>query len=221
MAGLLVLSLLATACGDDGDGEEDTMAAGSTSSSTAPGDELPSCDAVDHTVIFGFFGTVTRGEPGELLAWADDAGAAPEPRPGAADVAHAYRELGYNVVYVTAEPSTTDIDGQPMAEAITVWLGANRFPIDEGTRVWAWNGNGEMSVALIQELTDMTTSGVDIHAGYASDPDVVFPLSTGGIPSTNLFTVGDAAQDGTSTSLPEEDLGAHLSDVRDLDPVCE
>lgn len=219
------LSLVAAACGDDG-GDEDTVAGGSStsSSSTEPGDELPSCDTVDRTVVFGIFGTVTDGDgDGEVVRWLEDSAAEPAARPGAADVVHAYRDLGYDILYVTDEPATHTIGDQPLVEAVTVWLGDNRFPIgNDVTDVWAWDGEGDdASTALIEDLALMNTSGVDIDAGYASDPDVVFPLSTAGIPGGAFYTVGDAASDETTTSLPDADMSAHLPEVEGLDPVCE
>jgi hypothetical protein len=221
MACVLGVSLLMTACGDDGNDSGDTLAGATTTGSTTQGDELPPCGSGGHVVIFSVFGTLTDGDSDELDRWIDDPDAPPEARSGAAELARTYRDLGYDIVYVTTHPQTTEIDGQRLDEALTVWLGSNNFPIRNGTEIWSWPEDRDISVALIQDLALMTNSGVEIGAAYASDPDVVFPLSTSGIPATDLFTVGAAAEVGTATSLPDEDMGAHLSDIEDLAPVCE
>ena len=210
--------MLLAACGDDGD-EEAVSVETSPGSTAAEG--LPSCEDVSHAVVFGVFGTLTMGDGEELAQWTADPAVEPVVRPGAADVVQAYRALGYDLLYVTSQEAATAINGQPLDEALTVWLGANGFPIGEETNVWAWGGEGDASVSLMEELAGLSSAGTSIDAGYASDPDVVFPLATGGIPRASLYTVGEAADEETSTSLPDEDLGAHLSEVESLEPVCE
>lgn len=221
----VVLMLVLAACGDDGAQSE--ASSGTTSGTSADTVDdvsetttLPSCDVAQSVVVVNVFGAVTSTESdGDV--WVADPEAAPVARSGAAEVVSAYRTRGYEILYISSLPAEMAIGDQPIAEALTVWLGANGFPIGENTRVWAPEGDGDFSVALIEELAHLSNAGVALDAGYAANEEEVFPLATGGILPENVYTVGEAAQDETSTSLPGESFEAHLPEVEAGDPICE
>jgi hypothetical protein len=201
-----------------------------TEGATTTGDTaLPSCRDVDRAVVFVVFGGATSGADGETARWVDDADDGPEARPEVAAVAGAYREVGYEIVYVALLPSETRIGDRPLVDAVTVWLGLNSFPVGDGVRVWAppGDGSGDPSVALIEELARMGAAGVEVDAGYAGDQETVFPLLTGGVPRDRVFMVGAAGGDGTSspgvssTPLRDDDLSAHVAEIQALDPICQ
>jgi len=215
------------ACGS-GDGDEGGAPLETAGATTTGDTSLPSCRDVDRAVVFSVFGGATSGEDGEAASWVDDPDDEPTARPRAAGVASAYREVGYEIVYVALLPSETNIDGQPVVDAVTVWLGLNNFPVGEGVRVWAPPGDGsaDPSVALIEELARLGASGIEVDAGYAGDAETVFPLVSGGVPRDRVFMVGGGGEvasdsDVSSTPLPDEQLAAHAAEVKALEPICE
>jgi hypothetical protein len=224
IAAVVTLGVGAIACGSGGG---DDAAPIETSGATTTDTGLPSCREVNRVVVFSVFGGATSGADGEATRWAGDPDEEPAARPGAAAVASAYREVGYQLVYVALLPSETLVGDQPVVDAVTVWLGLNNFPVGEGVRVWAPPGDGsdDLSVALIEELTRLGAAGVEIDAGYAGDQATVFPLVSGGVPQDRVFMVGDggstSGSDVTATPLPDEDLPAHVAEVQALEPICQ
>ena len=222
---VVALGVAAVACGDGGGGDD--MPIETSGATTTDDTGLPSCREVGRAVVFSVFGGATSGAGGEAAGWVSDPDAEPEARPSAAAVASAYREVGYEIVYLALLPSETLIGDQPVVDAVTVWLGLNSFPVGEGVRVWAPPGDGsdDLSVALIEELTRLGAAGVEIDAGYAGDQETVFPLVSGGVPSDRVFMVGDGDPTSGSnvsvTPLPTEDLAAHVTEVQALDPICQ
>jgi hypothetical protein len=218
------LGLLACGGGSDGEAVPLETSATQTTATTA----VPSCRDVDRTVVFSVFGAATVGAAGEALAWIGDPDAAPTARPNAAAIVTTYRDAGYQLLYVATLPSEARIGDQPVVDAITVWLGLNGFPVGEGARVWVPEGDGsaDLSVALIEELARIRAAGTTIDAGYAGDPEIVFPLVSGGVPSDRVYAMGGAAgvpsnTQVSSTPLPDEGLAAHVAAVAALDPICE
>jgi hypothetical protein len=231
VAAVVALGMGAVACGNGDDGGSagggaPLETAGATTTSET---SLPSCRDVDRAVVFVVFGGATSGGAGEAGSWVDDPDTAPVARPRAAALASAYRDVGYEIVYVALLPSETLIGDRPVVDAITVWLGLNSFPVGEGAQVWAppGDGSGDSSVALIEELTRLGAGGVAIDAGYAGSQETVLPLMAGGVPSDRVYMVGatDGAvssdSDVTSTPLPDEDLAAHVAEVQALEPICQ
>lgn len=225
MAAVAALGLGGLACGDGGD---DEVAPLETAGATTTDDtRLPSCRDVDRAVVFSVFGGATSGEDGEATTWVDDPDAEPEARARAAAIAGAYRDVGYEIVYVAMLPSETLIGDQPVVDAVTVWLGLNSFPVGDGVRVWAppGDGSGDPSVALTEELTRLGAAGVKIDAGYAGDGATIFPMVAGGVPRDRVYMVGDgrtpSSTDVSSTPLPDDQLAAHVVEVQGLDPICE
>ena len=224
---VVALGVGALACGDGGGDDEAPFA---TSGATTTDDaSLPSCREVNRAVVFVVFGGATSGADGEDTEWVNDPDAEPAARPRAAAVASAYRELGYEIVYVALLPSETLIGDRPVVDAVTVWLGLNSFPVGEGAQVWAppGDGSGDPSVALIEELARLGAAGVEVDAGYAGDQETVFPLAAGGVPRDRVFMVGatggELASDREISSIPlrDEDLPAHVAEVQAIEPICE
>jgi hypothetical protein len=223
------LGLGAVACGDGSGGDGDAAPLETAAASTTADPGLPPCRDVNRAVVFTVFGTATTGVAGEASRWMNDPAAEPDARPGVAAVAGAYREIGYEILYVALLPSDARIDGRPVVDAVTVWLGLNGFPVGEGVRVWAPEGDGagDPSVALIEELAIMGAAGTEVDVGYASDQETAFPMVAGGLPGEQVFVVGDAdggaSSDGEvpSNPLPDEDLSAHVAQVQARDPICE
>jgi hypothetical protein len=213
--------------GGGGDGDTPLETAGATSTTTASETTLPACRDVNRAVVFVVFGGATSGANREASRWVDDPDAGPVARPGAASLASAYRDVGYEIEYVALLPSETLIGDRPVVDAVTVWLGLNSFPVGEGAQVWAPPGDGtaDPSVALIEELTRLGASGVQLDAGYAGSQDTVLPLISGGVPGDHVFTLGatEAASgtDVTSTPLSDDELAAHRAEVQGLDPICQ
>lgn len=172
-------------------------------------------------VVFDFFGSLNGGVP-ELAAWIGDPGDQPTPRPGAAEVATAYREHGYELLYLTLVPIDTVIGDVPILDAVTAWLALNGFPAGSGAQVWAWDGQGSSPVVrAIDELVRLSTEGVSIDAGYTDNVDKANALLTGGVPTDRLFTMGAAAGQVSSSSIPGGDLAAHVATVEALERVCQ
>lgn len=227
IAAVVALGVGALACGDGG-GDDDAPLA--TAGATTTGETgLPSCREIDQSVVVVVFGGATSGADGEATSWVNDPEAEPVARAGVAEVAGAYRAVGYEIVYVALLPSETFIGDRPVVDAVTVWLGLNSFPVGEGARVWAppGDGSGDPSVALIEELARLGAAGVEVDAGYAGDQETVFPLLTGGVPRDRVFMLGapgsEAASgtDVSSTPLRDEDLSAHVAEVQALEQICE
>ena len=227
LAVVVALGVGAAGCGDSGGADEAPLA---TEGATTTGDTaLPSCRDINRAVVFVVFGGATSGADGEATRWVDDAEDEPAARPQAAAVASAYREVGYEIVYVSLLPAETVIGDRPVVDAVTVWLGLNSFPVGDGGRVWAppGDGSGDPSVALIEELARLGASGVEVDAGYAGDQETIFPLLTGGVPRDRVFMVGatgdeeTSSTDVSSTPLSDDDLAAHVAEVQALDPICQ
>jgi hypothetical protein len=226
MAVVVALGMGTVACGDGG-GSEEAEAPLETAGATTTGETtLPPCRDVNRAVVFVVFGGATSGGSGEANGWVNDPDAAPVARPNAAALAGAYRDVGYEIVYVALVPSETRIGGRPIVDAVTVWLGLNSFPVGEGVQVWAPPGDAtsDPSVALIEELTRLGASGVQLDAGYAGGQDTVLPLMSGGVPRDRVYMVGDEATSTTDISsvpLRDGDLSAHVAEVQALEPICE
>jgi hypothetical protein len=125
-------------------------------------------------------------------------------------------------------PSETVIGDRPVVDAVTVWLGINSFPVGEGATVWApqGDGSGDLSVALIEELTRRGVSGLEIDAGYTGNANLALPLVSGGVPGDKVFTLGSsggdvAGTDVTSTPISDDELAAHRAEVQAFEPICQ
>ena len=184
---------------------------------TAPG-ELPRCADERHVVAFDFFGTITTSDDdlGDWLAVPNDA---PGPRTGAAEVAAAYRDLGYEVLYMTTAPDIIMVGDQPMADAVAGWLETQGFPSGEGTHLWVWDNNYTAMRGLSGELERLTEAGASVDAAYTDNEDKAFAFKTS-VPSHGVHTLGAAAGTSGTTPVPGDDMQAHATEVASLDAVC-
>lgn len=223
---LLCLAPMA-ACGGGGGGDDGSPAAtGERSEDTAPSSSEAAatrpCSEERHLVAFDFAGMLTVQEEGDVVGqWLN--GQAPDPRPAAPELSHAYRERGYEILYVTAAPPDLIVDGEPAPVAVQRWLEDNGFATGEGTQVHGYTGSGDVSTAMLSitdELMRLSGNGVQPDAGYTDDPDRVYPFASGGIPAERIYTIGPDAGVAGTTPIPNDDLQAHLTEVEALPSVC-
>jgi hypothetical protein len=178
----------------------------------------PPCAQARHAVAFDFLGTLT---PQNDLAAAAAANLDVPVRSGAADVVTAYRDRGYEILYVSTAPANFPVDDQPLVDVLTMWLGRNGFPTGDGTRIWTWDSGGDAIVALVEELLRLEQSDVTVDAGYTDDADKAHAMASGGIPAAGLWTLGAAAATPGSTAVPNDDLVAHVATVERLGMICQ
>ena len=217
---LAVIVVAPTACASGDDDSEvaappplDTATTGPLGSTTAP-----PCAQARHTVAFDFLGTLT---PENDLAVAAAANLDVPAREGAADVATAYRDRGYEILYVSTAPANFPVDDRPLVDVLTMWLGRNGFPTGDGTRIWTWDTGGDAIVALVEELLRLDQADVTVDAAYTDDADKAHALASGGVPAAALWTLGAAAGTPGSTAVPNDDLVAHVANVERLGMVCQ
>lgn len=216
---LLLLGVTAGACaGGDDEGEVAVPAPLDTETTAAPGSTTaPPCSGARHAVVLDFLGTLTsEGDFGAVLEVELEVLA----RPGAADVARAYHDRGYELLYVSTAPGNVPVGDSTFAEAFTVWLGSNGFPLGDRTRIWTWNQGEDAIVALLEELLRVEQAGVSVDAGYTDNPDKANAMASGGVPPDGLWTLGEAAGSAGSTAVPSDDFTAHIATVERLGMVC-
>lgn len=222
------LTLLTLAACGGGGGDDPPAAAGDTTApeSTEP-TGTPACADVHHAIIVDFAGFLTDGTESDMWgAWI--AGEAdPTPRPGTVDLTHAYRERGYEIVYVTTAPANLLIEGRPVPEAAGEWILANGYAWDEdGTRVIGYNGtNGQGPDAVLSITSELVRlandDGLSHDMGYTDNADKAHAMTAGGVPVQRLYMIGaEAGSEGTA-AIPEDDIAAHITQiVQPLPPVC-
>lgn len=218
------LPLLLAVAGCAGDDDSQTSAPpeplDAASTATPESTTTPLCAEARHLVVFDVFGTLTLDDE-EYNAWVGNPGDEPSPRAGGTDVTNAYRERGYELLYVTTATPDVTIGGMSIVEAMSGWLESNGFPTGEGTRIWTWDARGNGFVSMVDELVRLGGSGVSTDAGYTDNEEVVRALSSGGVLPDALYTFGDAAGTAGTMTLPGDDLEAHVPAVRRLGMVCQ
>jgi hypothetical protein len=216
---LAVVVYAPTACAN-GDDDSEVATPPLDTGTTAPlgSTTAPPCAQSRHTVAFDFLGTLT---PENDLAAAAAADLQVAVRPGAADVATAYRDRGYEILYVTTAPADFPVDDQPFVDVLTMWLGRNGFPTGDGTRIWTWDSGGDAIVAFVEELLRLQQADVTVDAGYTDDADKAHAMASGGVPAAGLWTLGAAAGTPGSTAVPNDNLLAHVATVERLGMICQ
>jgi len=206
---LLPLALGATSC-SGGDGGSSVDASAATT--------LALCRDERHVVAFDYFGTLTLSDT-NLGDWLAEARVTPPARPGAAEVANAYRALGYEVLYVTTAPAEILLDGRPLGDHIAEWLTQNGFPMGDGTTVSVWDGDHTPMDWIAARLGQLTDEGASVDAAYTDNEDKAFAFKTA-VRSERVFTLGAGASTSGSTPIPGDDMVAHAAGLAGLDQVC-
>ena len=210
-AATVALALGAVACAG-GDDDAATSASATTTGLTA-------CAEDRHVVAFDYFGTVTV-QADNLGAWlADPVGAVPPARPGVADVANAYKSLGYEIIYLTTAPSEITVAERPIRDSILDWLLVNGFPIGDDASLWVWDGTHTPMRGIASEFDRLVSEGASIDAAYTDNEDKAFAFKTA-VPSDHVFTIGTASMTTGVTPVPNDDMVAHAAEVAAQSPVC-
>jgi hypothetical protein len=234
------LLLTAASCGGGGSGDDNPFAATGeeASETTTSTTELQPCSEDRHLVAFDIIGMLTLGDYGAITAW-DQEGIYPEPRPGLPETAQAYRQRGFEVLYITTLPIETEVNGMPALDAMHAWLAEKGFPVDEGvTRVWAMDkdstGGGTSWGNISNELLRLASEGLHIHAAYTENRDKAYGFATGGVDRENLFTLESMPVEGLrendspdfpigppTTPVVGDDFVAHSTEVASKPPICQ
>lgn len=211
-----VLLVTAAACSGGGDDQGDQDAAGVPLGTTAVTTAVPEpCGESRHLVVLDISGTITATKD-EVIEWLGNAQDVPLVRELAPELAAAYQDRGYELLYVTGLPGTNEIGGVPVPDAMTKWLTDNGFPM-EGTRVET-SHTPNPQAELSDDLIGLATEGVTLSAGYTDHPDDVQSFQVAGV--QEIYLLGDATAGSLSTSLPGGDLAGQLERVESLPPVC-
>lgn len=227
MAVGLPLLLASAGCAGNVGADVDTT----TTASTAPPDEADPrpCAEDRHLVVFDFVGLLTVENIEVFGPWITGEGE-PTPRPGSLELVQAYRDRGYEILYLHTIPPDIFPD-RSVVEVLDEWLRGHGYPVDERARIWDWDGvtspEGQTWVAVTDELLRLAGDGVSVDAAYSENPDRSYAFATGGVPVERNFTISPllAPSDGAPTSapttpIPNDDLRAHLATVEPLPPVC-
>jgi hypothetical protein len=208
LALLTLLAVTPAACGD-----KDAPEIGGAVPTT-----VALCAVERHVVVFDYFGGITTHDD-DLFTWMENPATAPPARSGVADVAQAYRQRGYEILYVTTAPPNLAIGGVGVGDLITEWLTAQGFPMDEGTTLWMWDGNQTPMRSISSELTRLVDEGASIDAAYTDNEDKAFAFKSA-VPSQRVFTLGSGATATGTTPVPDDDMVAHLAEIELLEQVC-
>lgn len=211
-----VLLVTAAACSGGGDDQGEDDAAGVPLGSTAVTTGVPEpCGESRHLVVLDISGTITATKD-EVIEWLGNAADVPLPRELAPELAAAYQERGYELLYATGLPGTNEIGGLAVPDAMTKWLTDNGFPVDGATVETSHTPNPQAE--LSNDLIVLANEGVTLSAGYTDHPDDVQSFQVAGV--QEIFLLGDATAGSLSTSLPGGDLAGQLERVESLPPVC-
>ena len=179
---------------------------------------LALCRDERHVVVFDYFGTLTPSDE-DLAHWLGEERVIPPARPGAAEVASAYRALGYEVLYLTTAPSEILLDdGRPLRDHIGDWLAQNGYPVGDGATVTSWDGNHTPMDWISTVLGQVVDGGASVDAAYTDNEDKAFAFKTAA--PDQVFTLGAGATTSGSTPIPGDDMVAHAAEVTGLEPVC-
>lgn len=222
-AGLAAMVLVLGACGGGADGSaaapsDDPESGPSTTASSEPG----SCADDRHGVVFDIDGTLTVRDDDLLRSVADPA-YDPPVRPGAVEMITAYRERGYEIVYLSGRPATLQLGGAPAAEATEGWLDRHGFPIGEGTHLYLWDEaiHPELVLYKTQVLLDLASDRLAIDYGYTNDELDIEAYTIGGVPVDRIYTKDPVAGQAGTVAVPGSGWVDHIrQSVTTLQRVC-
>ena len=224
--------LLVAACGGDDD-------SGASPPSTDPPDpegaagieaRLLPCAEDRHLVAVDIVGFLTAEQSATIIGpWLGE-GVSPAPRDGAPEVFHAYRDRGYELLYISLLPQAS-VPALSLPDMFTDWLASGGFPTGPGTDIFvpetAAISDAGTWVAITDRLLSLAAEGVSIDAAYTESPDYSHAYSTAGVPAernyslTPVTIVDRALPDTPVTRIPNDDMVAHAGEVAGLPPVCE
>lgn len=166
-------------------------------------------------VVFDTSGTITSTKE-EVLEWLRDPSDEPTPRANAAALVTAYHERGYEILYATGLPGTNMIGDEPVPEAMMGWLERNGFPV-EGARVET-SHTTQPYTELSSDLIALAAEGVVVDVAYTDTVDDVDAFGAGGVDS--VYLLGELSAGVSATTVPGDDLGPKVAEVRAMPPVC-
>jgi hypothetical protein len=211
---LAVATLVASAC-SKGDDDGGTMGTSAPPSSEQGSTTLAPCAENPHVAVFDIFGTLTP-DANDVITWINTE-EPPDARPYAASVAAAYKQRGYQILYVTGLPSSTLLDGKPAPDALTEWLDNHDFPTGDGARI-ELTETGDFKTEMSRDLTSLAGTGVKIDAAYTdNDSDLEVYILSG---AQQVYKLGAATTESRSTLVPNDDMQAQLKVVEALPAVC-
>lgn len=219
---LPAVALVAGACGGGGEVSSaeptDTEAPSTTQGTEGP---LP-CAEDRHAVIVDLDGTVIVGA-GEYDRWVAEPDYDPQVQPGAPELLRAWRERGYEIVYLAGSLSDGATDDVPIEEAASDWLARQGMPTGDGTHLRFWDVDAaELPNYKMQELLDLSNEGVSIDYGYTDAESDITAYRAGGLEPGNIFTRGPALGAQDTTGVTEGSWLRHVTETVDpLPPVCE
>jgi hypothetical protein len=222
---------VAGACGGDDDAAESAapnVGQSDAATSTDGGEEgLRPCSEDRHLAVFDLLGVLI--DTASIGYWVDAAvEEQPTPYPGTVEVVSAYRQRGYEVLYITTfAVGETVYDGRTFVDAVSQWLEAKGFPTGEGTHLWAWDGNrgpgGTTWTSITDELLRFKGEGVSVDVGYTENDDKAYAYLTAGVPGERIFVPESFSETvpSTHTAIPGDDYAAHVASVEELPEVCQ
>ena len=128
-------------------------------------------------------------------------------RGGAADLVNAYRDLGYQIVYVTAR---------------VYWYakGTRRWLRDQGIPEWTLKTSLSNSTSLLNTanykrdyLNAIQAQGVEIFRAYGNADTDIEAFKAAGIADEDIYIIGSNAGDGNTQPIWEPDYYNHLSQI--------
>lgn len=225
-----VLAVLA-GCGEDTTAQ--VAGDGASSGEGATSTTLPPCGEERRTVVLDFFGTLTLGDRDqhEAVYWIQNASDEPWPRPGGAELAHVYHDLGYELVVVHLSPEGILIGDQPISEAIAGWLQRHGFPAD-GIEVLGWDdtsyrddegadrdSGADSLTGMVDQLLGLSlTHDVQLDVGYTVHRERARAFLKAGIPPDRIFGLeGFGLEAGAGLEdmvvIPDGDLETFVAGV--------
>lgn len=209
----VALGLVTVACGSgDGTSEaSDTVQQGTTEDTALP----PCGDSAGQVVVFGIQGVLTGND--EIEGWLEgDTDAIPVAE-GAPELATAYHDLGYGIIYQTVLPQDFEMEGRPWTEILGQWLQTHGFPYEGPAQLITVQDREQAAVALVNLLTDDQTA----TTAYVQNDLFIEGLVAGGIPRQQIYTMtGDAEAMGT-IAMTREEFPDHATEIAAQPAICQ
>jgi hypothetical protein len=239
LAGLIAAPILLTlvSCGGgDDSGNNPFTNANEEAADTTETTALPACSEARHLAVFDIIGLLTLDGYEGITRWSEE-GIYPEARAGTPETVQAFRERGFEILYLTTLPTASDLNGVPALDAMTAWLTEKGYPMDAGvTGVWTLDGTagGTPMSNISNELLRLSGEGVSIDVGVTENADKAYGFAIGGVPTEGLFTLESMPVEGRreqdtpdypvgppTTPVAGDDFVAFAAQIAQLPPVCQ